>query len=142
MPRLRVGGAALIRNTSIPVMVAGYAPIGFAPPINNNGATLITLTLMTSKGIPESVIHANIWSPPDDSWQFSHRGGRYIIESSNIESYADIEISAPDCITINHLVSQVADRKVELTADWIEIEIDGKRITNLIASGHLVGLIA
>lgn len=140
MPRLRVGGAALVRNTSIPVMIGGYAPIGFAPPINANGATLITLTLMTAKGIPEPIIHANIWSPPDDSWQFHHLGGRYIVESDASASRAEIEISAPDCITIVHIVSEVGDRKIEMTENWVEI--DGKRMTNLIASGHLVGLIA
>jgi hypothetical protein len=140
LPRLRVGGAAMIRNTSIPVMVGGYAPVGFAPPLNSTGATLMTLTLMTDKGIPEPIIHANIWSPPDESWQFQHRGGRYIIESSTTDSLADIEISAPDCLTINRLVSKVAERKIELTADWVEI--DGNRMSNLIASGHLVGLLA
>jgi len=140
LPRIRVGGRALVRDTSIPVMVSGAAPIGFAPPTSSIGATRITLNLSDAKGRAVPIVQANFWCPPDDSWTFERLGQRYVIQSTSSEARAEIEISAHDCLTIIHLLSTVGGKRVEMTPD--RILVGDREAINLVASGQLVGLYA
>lgn len=140
LPGIRVGGTELIRDTSIPLMVGGYAPIRFVPPTSGIGAIRITLNLSSREGSVAPVIQDNLWLPWDNGWTFEHCNGRYVVRSADSEAYAELEISASDCITVVRLVSFVAGRRIEMTPD--RIGIDGKEVRNGIASGQLVGLYA
>ncbi len=137
LPEMHVGGSIPVRNTSIPIMIGGHAPLIFSPPTSGVGALHISLQLSGEDGKPCLLIDSNRWCAPEGGWTFSRRGNCYIVESSLSESCCRIEFNARDRLTIVDLRTMVGDRKIELTPGWIDTGA-GRR-SNLITSGQLIG---
>ena len=82
LPEMHVGGSIPVRNTSIPIMIGGHAPLIFSPPTSGVGALHISLQLSGEDGKPCLLIDSNRWCAPEGGWTFSRRGNCYIVESS------------------------------------------------------------
>ncbi len=138
LPHLIVGGSRLLRDTPIPITLAGEPILVFAPPRRMNGATRISVRLGSPDGTPEQVIDGNEWIPTNGSWHFLLRGDRYSMMASRGDGLAVLRIVARNRIAVEHLRTTIKGRRLEVTPDWLEI--DGKRYVDRIGSGNLVGL--
>ena len=138
LPILIVGGARLLRDTPIPLMLDGEPILMFAPPRRSRGATRISLRMGDADGDPVQVIQGNEWLPANGSWRFLLRGDRYSVMAARGDGLAILRIVARNRIAVEHLRTTIRGRRLEVTPDWLEI--DGKRHVNRIGSGALVGL--
>lgn len=138
LPMLIIGGARLLRDTPIPLVLDGEPIMMFAPPRRSRGATRISLRMGDPEGGPVQVIQGNEWLPTNGSWHFLLRGDRYTIMAARGEGLAILRIVARNRIAVEHLRTTIRGRRLEVTPDWLEI--DGKRHVDRIGSGALVGL--
>lgn len=138
LPELAIGGSRAVRDTPIPLTVSGEPLLVFSPPRQGVGATRIGVRLGGHNGDPVQVVDYNEWLGRSEDWSFAHRGDRYVISALRGDSLAILRIVLRNRIAVEHLRTTLKGRRVEITADWIEI--DSKRYVDRIPSGTLIGL--
>jgi hypothetical protein len=137
-PELLVGGPRLVRDTPVPIAIAGTPLLMFTPPRSGVGAIRISVRLGDADGVLYRIVDANEWLITDGRWRFVQRGDRYVIAPARGDTLLVLRIVKRNRIAVEHLRTRVLDQKIEATPDWIEV--DGKRMVDQVASGTLVGL--
>ncbi|MGD9809826.1 MAG: hypothetical protein AB7U35_00650 [Sphingobium sp.] len=137
LPDIVAGGMAPVHGTSIPILVDGHPPLAIIPPMSGAGAMRIDLRLADAQGEQCHIVRSNAWYGMEGGWRFSYRSGSYEITSPTCDSRLVIQFSAPDTLTIVHLLTMIEGKRVEMTPRWLDI--DGARITGAIASNRVIG---
>lgn len=138
LPLITAGGGALIKETLVPFMILGVAPIGFAPAPMEGAALSISLQLSDENGQLHKIIIANQWCAQDSHWTFKRTKIGYIIESIGGFSRAELEFPEPGKLIIRELYTMIDQRQVWLTPE--SLCLDQEKMVNAIESGKLVGL--
>lgn len=137
LPDIVAGGMSPVRGTSIPLLINGHPPLAIVPPMSSYGATRLDVRLSDAQGELCHVVRANRWFGSPGDWTFERRGDQYIVSSLQGSSRLEVEFNSQDRMTIHMLRTQIEGKQIELTPRWLEI--DGARLTGVIASNRVVG---
>jgi trigger factor len=137
IPSLALGGAVVIHNTPIPVMVHGTSLIEFLPPEPGSDISRINASITSDNGQRSLTIVENEWIVQTGVWDYEWVGQRMTIRDEAHTIVLQITVHPPKLIEIDRL--RFNRDGFDVTATRTQLRINGLTLFDCIVSNCRVG---
>ncbi len=138
IPDLEFPSGVTMRQTAVPILLAGKSVLSLFPPIAYGGPAQMTIALGDDSGVPTAIVEANMWAPPDADWRFDRRGNRYSFESADRAARLSLAFLPDSVIRIEHLRCRFAGHSLEI--DENGAMLNGRSVVIPDSEEQLVGV--
>ena len=137
LPRVDVLAAVEMRYVPVPILFGGYPVIELLPPEIPGGPAQLSVYLGREGEKPAEIVARNEWCPPDDSWRFEWRAGRYVFESAAHDVRLVLAITGHEHLRIEALRTWSGARLLEI--DRQNATVDGRPGAQRSCRAELIG---
>lgn len=137
LPLVDILADVQMRDVPVPIHFGGFPVIELLPPEVPGGPVQLSVYLGREGQRPAEIVARNEWRPPDDTWQFDGRGGRYVIASAAHDLRLVLAIPGPGRLRIEALRSWSGGRLLEI--DRHQATLDGRPVMLRSCRAVLIG---